>query len=81
MIITFTQSGGKNVFNIFFCFLANHFNLFPLSIGKLISQHQIQELHFSLTKGLWKHSRWGYPLRDASPGAELYAWFNPFHSK
>jgi len=62
-------------------FAANHFNLFPLSIGKLISKHQIQEFHFSLTKGLWKHKRWGYPVRDAPTGAELWVWFQQFHIK
>lgn len=57
---------------------AKHHELFPMTIAKLISKHEIQELHFSLTKGMWKHSRWGYPIRDSSPGAELWLWFQPF---
>ena len=60
---------------------ANRFDLFPLSIGKLISKHELQELHFSLTKGIWRHQRWGYPIRDAAPNAQLWLWFQHFHKK
>ena len=32
----------------------------------------------SITQGLWRHQRWGYPLRyEAPPGTELWAWFKP----
>ncbi|XP_054165378.1 GPI transamidase component PIG-T-like [Oppia nitens] len=58
---------------------ANRFNIFPLSLGKLISRHEVQELHFSLTKGIWKHQRWGYAIREAPPNAQLWLWFQHFH--
>ncbi|KAI1297266.1 GPI transamidase component PIG-T [Halotydeus destructor] len=57
---------------------AEHYDLFPMALGKFIAKHELQELHFSLTKGLWKHKLWGYPVRDAAPGAEIWAWFRPF---
>lgn len=52
-----------------------HFRLFPRSLGEIISKHSVLELHFSLTQGLWRHEKWGYPVRDSPPGAELWAWF------
>lgn len=29
----------------------------------------------SLTGGLWRYETWGYPILDAAPGAEVWAWF------
>ncbi|XP_065194732.1 GPI transamidase component PIG-T-like [Sycon ciliatum] len=52
-----------------------HFHLFPRSLGQLISTYGVQELHVSLTQGLWRTEDWGYPVRSAPPGAEAYAWF------
>lgn len=40
-------------------------------------RYQVEELHLTLTEGQWKHNQWGYPVLDAAPGAELYAWFSP----
>lgn len=37
----------------------------------------MEELHLTLTEGQWRHDQWGYPVLDAAPGAELYAWFAP----
>lgn len=37
----------------------------------------MEELHLTLTEGQWRHDQWGYPVLDAAPGAELYAWFSP----
>lgn len=37
----------------------------------------MHELHVSLTSGLWRYERWGYPVVDAAPGAEVWAWFKP----
>lgn len=54
-----------------------HSNLSPRSLTELISRFKIDELHFSLTEGQWRHDKWGYPVMDAAPGAELYAWFSP----
>ena len=55
--------------------LVKHFHLFPKSFGEVVNKFQVQELHLSLTQGLWKHAKWGYPVQDAPPGAELWAWF------
>lgn len=35
----------------------------------------MNELHISLTGGLWRYETWGYPVVDAAPGAEVWAWF------
>ncbi|RWS19910.1 GPI transamidase component PIG-T-like protein, partial [Leptotrombidium deliense] len=53
----------------------NHFNFFPLSLGKFIASAKIQEIHFSLTKGFWRNNIWGYAVRDAPSGAELSVLF------
>ncbi|XP_015929814.2 GPI transamidase component PIG-T isoform X2 [Parasteatoda tepidariorum] len=58
-----------------------HFRLFPRSLGEIIHEYDVQELHFSLTQGLWRYEKWGYPLRDAPPGAELWALFKGNVSK
>lgn len=42
-----------------------------------MSRFEVDELHLTLTEGQWKHNKWGYPILDAAPGAELYAWFSP----
>lgn len=62
--------------NIYF-FSVEHSHLFPRSLGEVINRFQIEELHLTLTEGQWRHDKWGYPIMDAAPGAELYAWFAP----
>ncbi|KAL0273720.1 UNVERIFIED_CONTAM: hypothetical protein PYX00_006333 [Menopon gallinae] len=52
-----------------------HCHLFPRALGEILSRHNSQELHISLTGGLWRHEHWGYPVFDAPPGAELWVWF------
>lgn len=54
-----------------------HSNLSPRALTEVISQFQVEELHLTLTEGQWRHDKWGYPVLDAGPGAELYAWFSP----
>ncbi|KAK8787914.1 phosphatidylinositol glycan anchor biosynthesis class T [Amblyomma americanum] len=54
-----------------------HFRLFPLSLGEIVSQQRVQELHLSLTQGRWQHRKWGYPFQEAPTGAHLWAWFDP----
>lgn len=49
--------------------------MFPRALGEIIERHNIQELHISLTGGLWRYEKWGYPIFDAAPGAEVWAWF------
>ncbi|EFX82770.1 hypothetical protein DAPPUDRAFT_302380 [Daphnia pulex] len=54
-----------------------HYNLFPRSIGEIIQKHSLRELHLSLTQSLWRTQKWGYPVRFAGPGAEVFATFQP----
>ncbi|XP_053610775.1 GPI transamidase component PIG-T [Plodia interpunctella] len=54
-----------------------HSHLSPRSLGEVISRFKVEELHLTLTEGQWRHHQWGYPVLDAAPGAELYAWFEP----
>ncbi|XP_032675828.1 GPI transamidase component PIG-T isoform X2 [Odontomachus brunneus] len=53
-----------------------HSHLFPRGLGEIISRHNVDELHVTLTEGLWNYQKWGYPFHDAGPGAEVTAWFN-----
>ncbi|KAL6418579.1 hypothetical protein ACFW04_011997 [Cataglyphis niger] len=53
-----------------------HSHLFPRGLGEIIARHNIDELHVTLTEGLWNYQKWGYPFHDAGPGAEITAWFN-----
>lgn len=53
----------------------DHCHLFPHSLAEIIQTHDVQEMHVSLTEGLWRHRYWGYPVIEAPPGAELWVWF------
>jgi len=53
----------------------SHYRLFPKSLGEILEKYQVEELHLSLTQGLWKYSSWGYPVVGAPPGAQLWVWF------
>ncbi|XP_025991634.1 GPI transamidase component PIG-T [Solenopsis invicta] len=53
-----------------------HSHLFPRGLGEIIGRHNVDELHVTLTEGLWNYQKWGYPFHDAGPGAEVTAWFN-----
>lgn len=46
------------------------------SITELLLNYDIKELHVSFTHGLWRYEKWGYPVIDAAPGAEIWAWFD-----
>lgn len=52
-----------------------HHDIFPLSLFKMFKQHNVQELHLSLTKGVWKYEQWGIPVKDVPAYAYLWAWF------
>lgn len=54
-----------------------HSHLFPRALGEILGRHNVQELHITLTSGLWRYEKWGYPVVDAAPGAEVWAWFKP----
>ncbi|KAL0127943.1 hypothetical protein PUN28_003301 [Cardiocondyla obscurior] len=53
-----------------------HTHLFPRGLSEIIGRHKVDELHITLTEGLWNYQKWGYPFHDAGPGAEITAWFN-----
>lgn len=55
----------------------DHTHLWPRSLGEILGYHNVQELHVSLTQGLWRYQNWGYPVVEAPPGAELWVWFKP----
>ncbi|XP_054730032.1 GPI transamidase component PIG-T [Anastrepha obliqua] len=49
--------------------------LIPRPIAETLLQYDVKELHISLTQGLWRYETFGYPVVDAAPGAEVWAWF------
>ncbi|XP_023287700.1 GPI transamidase component PIG-T [Orussus abietinus] len=53
-----------------------HTHLFPRALGEIIGRHDVDEMHVTLTEGLWNYEKWGYPHYDAGTGAEVFAWFN-----
>lgn len=55
----------------------DHCHLFPHALVEIIQTYEVQEIHISLTEGLWKHRYWGYSIAEAPPGAELWVWFKP----
>ncbi|XP_052864016.1 GPI transamidase component PIG-T [Anopheles cruzii] len=54
-----------------------HTNLVARPLAELFHHFGVQELHLSFTYGLWRYETWGYPVTDAGPGAEVWAWFEP----
>lgn len=57
------------------CFSDQHCHLFPRALGEIIHRFNVQELHITLTRGLWRYEKWGYPTYNAAPGAEVWVWF------
>ncbi|XP_037938466.1 GPI transamidase component PIG-T [Teleopsis dalmanni] len=51
-------------------------NLIPRSIAETLIRFDVKELHIRLTQGVWRYESWGYPIVDAAPGAEAWAWFS-----
>lgn len=45
-------------------------------IAELLQQFDVKELHVGLTQGLWRYETWGYPIVEATSGAEMWAWFS-----
>lgn len=54
---------------------SKHYRLFPRALGEIFETYSVKELHLSFSQGRWRHETWGYPVIDASSGAELLAWF------
>lgn len=55
----------------------HHYGLFPKSLAEVMSHYGTQEVHLTLTQGIWRTRLWGYPPISAPLGAELWAWFLP----
>jgi phosphatidylinositol glycan class T len=53
-----------------------HTHLFPRGLAEIIGRHRVDELHVTLTEGLWNYAKFGYPFYSAGPGIEISAWFN-----
>lgn len=54
---------------------AQHYTLFPLTLGQILREYSISELHLSLNSGAWTYDSWGYPHHaNVGTGAELWAW-------
>ena len=71
----FIQDKGYGLQHAIFILSVRHYHLFPKSLGEVLAKFSVQELHLSLTQGLWRHRTWGYPIYDAPPGAEIWVWF------
>ncbi|XP_055603246.1 GPI transamidase component PIG-T [Uranotaenia lowii] len=54
-----------------------HTHLVSRSLAELFLHYHIGELHLSFTSGIWRYEQWGFPVIDAGPGAEVWAWFDP----
>ncbi|KAF8621302.1 hypothetical protein AX15_007900 [Amanita polypyramis BW_CC] len=54
---------------------SQHYTLFPLSLGQILREYAVTELHLTLNAGHWNYDRWGYPDEPGvGAGAELWAW-------
>ncbi|XP_001655297.2 LOW QUALITY PROTEIN: GPI transamidase component PIG-T [Aedes aegypti] len=54
-----------------------HTHLLSRSLTELFHHYGVSELHLSFTNGIWRYENWGFPVVDAGPGAEVWAWFEP----
>ncbi|KAF8137203.1 GPI transamidase component PIG-T [Boletus edulis] len=54
---------------------AQHYTLFPLTLGQILREYSVTELHLSLNAGKWNYNSWGFPDHPSvGTGAELWAW-------
>lgn len=54
---------------------SQHYSLFPLTLGQILREHAITELHLTLNAGKWNYDNWGHPHEaGVGTGAELWAW-------
>ncbi|KAL0574317.1 Subunit of the glycosylphosphatidylinositol transamidase complex-like protein [Marasmius crinis-equi] len=55
--------------------ISQHYTLFPLTLGQILRQYAITELHLTLNAGKWNYESWGAPEEPGvGTGAELWAW-------
>lgn len=52
-----------------------NYDLFPKSLGDIVSKFKLDELRLSLSQGTWKHDKWGMPAVSAPSGSELWGLF------
>ncbi|KAF9263700.1 GPI transamidase component GPI16 [Marasmius fiardii PR-910] len=54
---------------------SQRYTLFPLTLGQILRQYAITELHLTLNAGKWNYDSWGVPDElGVGTGAELWAW-------
>ncbi|KAL4071460.1 GPI transamidase component PIG-T [Scleroderma yunnanense] len=54
---------------------AHHHSLFPLTLGQILREYSITDLHLTLNSGKWNYDNWGLPDDpNVGTGAELWAW-------
>lgn len=49
--------------------------MFPKRLADIVTKFKINELHLTLSQGVWKHNKWGMPSISAPTGAELWIAF------
>jgi len=54
-----------------------HLNLVPRTLGDIITTFNVQELKLTLTQGIWRTEKWGYPVESTPPGGLVLARFLP----
>lgn len=56
---------------------SQHYALFPLTLGQILREYAITELHLTLNAGKWNYDNWGHPHEaGVGTGAELWAWMS-----
>jgi len=55
--------------------IAHHHSLFPLTLGQILHEYSITDLHLTMNSGKWNYDHWGLPDDpNVGAGAELWAW-------
>ncbi|KAJ4436091.1 hypothetical protein ANN_18718 [Periplaneta americana] len=55
--------------------IVQHCHLFPRALGEIIARYNVQELHISLTEGLWRHETWGILFMMLLQELNFWTWF------
>jgi len=49
--------------------------VFPLTLGQILREYAVTELHLTLNAGKWDYDRWGAPDESSvGTGGELWVW-------
>ncbi|KAG8840765.1 Subunit of the glycosylphosphatidylinositol transamidase complex-like protein [Serendipita sp. 405] len=52
-----------------------HYEFLPLSLGQILREYAVAEVHLTMNNGRWNYPLWGYPENAAvASGVELWAW-------